>query len=302
MIFIQTALLLLLIVALGAWSRYKDIFAQKDTVVLSTFVYNFAFPALLIATLAKLNFDIIEFEIVVGSILPIVIILAVIVLLYKRQIISKEQMILAGVTIGFGSNAFFGIAYFDSMYGDAGLEFAVITAAILGIFGVVVCISLLEYAKAGKIQPKVFKGVLLSPPVLAVGLGVVLAIFDLDIGFLEKASALLGKTAGGVSIFVLGMFIYDHFSLAVVKKALPYALFRALALPLGTFLVLAFMDNISDELFMFLFQQAGIPAAISISIFANKYRYLQSTFAGIVMLSSFLSFAVLGVLYLLTSL
>ena len=152
-IFIQTALLLLLIVALGAWSRYKDIFAQKDTVVLSTFVYNFAFPALLIATLAKLNFDIIEFEIVVGSILPIVIILAVILLLYKKQIISKEQMILAGVTIGFGSNAFFGIAYFDSMYGDAGLEFAVITAAILGIFGVVVCISLLEYAKAGKIEP-----------------------------------------------------------------------------------------------------------------------------------------------------
>lgn len=296
--FLHTLLLLVAVVALGAFSRYKNIFKEKDTYVLSSFVYNFAFPALLVATLSKLKFDNIEIEILIGSLLPIVILLLLIFLLYLIKIITKEQMVIASITLGFGSNAFFGIAYFDSMYGKEGLEFSVITAAVLGIFGVVLSVAMLEYAKNDKINSKLLFSLLLkSPPVIAVILGLALAIFEIDIYFLDKASNLLGKTAGGLAIFSLGMFIYNTFNIEVLKEALPYILLRVLLLPISTYFVLMFMPDLPTDLYSYLFQQSGIPAAISIAIFAQKYDYHQSKLAGIVMLSSFLSFIVLGVLY-----
>lgn len=296
--FLQTLLLLLAVVALGAFSRYKNIFKEQDTYVLSSFVYNFAFPALLVATLSKLKFDNVEVEIILGSILPIAVLLILIFLLYLRKVITKEQMVIASITIGFGSNAFFGIAYFDSMYGKEGLEFSVVTAAVLGVFGVVLAVAMLEYAKNDKINPKLLFYLLLkSPPVIAVIIGVVLALFDMDIMFLDKASNLLGKTAGGLAIFTLGMFIYNTFNIEVLKDALPYVLLRVFLLPISTYFVLMFMPDLPTDLYGYLFQQSGIPAAISIAIFAQRYDYHQSKLSGIVMLSSFLSFILLGILF-----
>ena len=296
----QTLLLLIVVIALGAFSRYRQIFSQSDKIVLNGFVYRFALPALFIDTISKIEFNQIEMRIILGSVLPILISIFIPVMLRIFKLISKDQMIIASITLAFGSNAFFGIAYFDSLYGGEILEFAVFTASILGMLGVILSVAFLEYAKNGKIKIIILLNVLKSPPVFAIFIGIALALFGIHIEFFDKASALLGKTAGGLAIFVLGMFIYDAFSLKLIKEALPYVLLRAALLPLATFGVLYALPAMSDETYAFLLQQGGIPTAIALAIVAQRYEYHQEKIAAIVMLSSFFSFFVLGLLYILS--
>jgi predicted permease len=298
--FIQTLLLLLAITALGMFSRYKQLFAASDKLVLNGFIYRFALPALFIDTISSIKFNQIEIEVIIGSVLPILLSILLILLLHLLKVLNKEQMIISSITLGFGSNAFFGIAYFDSLYGGEILEFAVFTASILGMLGVVLSIAFLEYAKSGTIKVKVFSNVLKSPPVFAIFIGLALAFFGLHIEFFDKASALLGKTAGGLAIFVLGMFIYDNFSIKLIKEALPYVLLRALLLPIITFLVLLKLPDITNEMYILLFQQSGIPTAIALAIVAQRYEYHEKKISAIVMFSSLFSFFILGLLYALS--
>lgn len=298
--FVQTILLLLVITGLGMFSRYRALFSSSDKIVLNNYVYRFALPALLIDTISGLQFNLIEMEIIIGSVVPVILAVVTMVMLYRTSLISKEQMIIASITMAFGSNAFFGIAYFDSLYGSKALDFAVLTAGVLGMLGIVLSVSFLEYAQKGQIKISTLLNVFKSPPVFAIFIGIVLALIGLEITFFEKASALLGKTAGGLAIFVLGMFIYDVFSIKLIKAALPYVLLRAVLLPVVTFAVLLLLPNISSEMHAYLFQQSGIPAAISIAILAQRYHFHEKKLAAIVMLSSLFSFAVLGLLYVLS--
>jgi len=299
--FIQTLLLLLLITALGMFSRHKELFSSSDKIVLNSFIYRFALPALFIDTFSKIHFNQLEMSIIIGSVLPIVLSIGLVIVLYLIKVLQKEQMIIASITLAFGSNAFFGIAYFDALYGGEILEYALFSASLLGMLGVLLSIAFLEYAKNGTIEVATLLNVLKSPPVFAIFIGVALALFDIHIEFFDKASALLGKTAGGLAIFVLGMFIYDTFSLKLIKEALPYVVLRAALLPVMTFLVLFALPPITETMYAFLLQQSGIPAAISLAIVAQRYEYHEKKIAAIVMLSSLLSFLLLALLYLLSS-
>lgn len=299
--FIQTLLLLMAITLLGMFSRHKGLFSSNDKIVLNGFIYRFALPALFIDTISKIHFNQLEMDIIIGSLAPIFLSIALVIVLYLVRVLKKEQMIIASLTLAFGSNAFFGIAYFDSLYGGEILKYAVFTASVLGMLGVLLSISFLEYAKNGKIEITILLNVLMSPPVFAIFIGIALALFGIHIEFFDKASALLGKTAGGLAIFVLGMFIYDTFSLKLIKEALPYVILRAVLLPAMTFLVLFVLPPVTDTMYTFLFQQSGIPAAISLAIVAQRYEYHEKKIAAIVMLSSLLSFLLLGLLYVLST-
>lgn len=298
--FLQTILLLLAVTSLGMFSRHQNLFSSDDKIVLNNFVYRFALPALLIDTISGIEFNLIEVEIIIGSVLPVILAVLMMMLLYRLAVMTKEQMIISSITLGFGSNAFFGIAYFDSLYGAKGLEFAVLSAGVLGMLGIVVAIAFLEYAKYGKIEASALFGVLKSPPVFAIFIGIALAIFNVEITFFDKASALLGKTAGGLAIFVLGMFIYDVFSMKVIRSALPYVLLRAILLPVITLPILLYLPDIDNEMYRYLFQQSGIPTAIAVAILAQRYQYHEEKLSAIVMLSSVFSFAVLALLYWLS--
>lgn len=300
--FINTLFLLIAVVGLGIASRHWNIFDKDGKKVLSTFVFNFALPALFVSKISKLQFNLIETEILLGSVLPIVIAVGICFVLYKTNLITLTQFTISILTLGFGSNAFFGIAYFDSMYGQKGLEFAIVTGAVLGMLGVLISVSVLEYTRHKKLNLKVFTRVFVSPPVIAIFIGLIMAAFELEITFFDKASNLVGKTAGGIAIFTVGMFIYDTFSIETIKQAMPYTILRSILLPLVTYMVLLFLPDLSIELNQYLFEQSGIPAAVSIAIFAQRFCYNEEKIAGVVVLSSISSFAVLGMLHFISGL
>nr|MDA3860851.1 AEC family transporter [Melioribacteraceae bacterium] len=125
-------------------------------------------------------------------------------------------------------------------------------------------------------------------------------IFNIKISILFNSLSLLGETAGGIAIFSLGIFIYDNFEYEKLKKAFRFSIFRFLILPLVTFIILSFFSDIDNEMKSFVFLQSGIPAAISLAVFAERYEYKLAEITGIVILTSIFSAIGIMVLFLIS--
>jgi predicted permease len=107
---------------------------------------------------------------------------------------------------------------------------------------------------------------------------------------------MIGRTAGPLSIFVLGMFIYNSFSFEALKKSFIYSCFRLAILPIVTYVILLFLD-MQNDIKQFLFLQSGVPVAISLAIHAERFNFKSEEISGLVIGTSLGSFPVLYLLY-----
>ncbi len=294
------SLLTLGLIVLAGWlSRKGKLLSAEDTKSLSVYVYHFGLPALFFSQLARLNLTSVDPWLVIGSVVPLILAFLILLALKTFRLLSKDLFVVLGISVLFGSNAFFGIPLFESLYGEWGLKVSVLTAALLGSFGVVASIALFEYAtRQGKDLSFLWR-VVKSPLILSVFLGLVASVFRIKITALFDALDILGKTASGTAIFLLGMFVRDHFSSGVLKGSLFYALFRMFLLPVVTYCVILAAQVDNPRVNAFLFLQSGVPAAVSIAIFAERYQYKVNELTGMVVLTSLMSFPALGFLYFL---
>jgi predicted permease len=288
---------LMIVMLLGLASRKSGLLAADHKKVLSTYIYYFALPALFCGEIATTDFRELGATLFIGSIAPVLLVLGLLALLHALKVLSKDPFVLAAVTIVFGSNAFFGVAFFDSLWEQWGFHTSVLSASILGMFGVTASLFLFEYAThKAQIGPTLLR-VGKSPVIIGIALGLFFSLLRLEISFLMKGLQLIGNTAAGVAMFLLGMFMYDNFSRKIFAKAIVYSMIRIIALPLAMGLTFLFLGETSLKMKEFLFMQTGIPAAISIAVFAERYDYKTPEFSGIVVVTSLLSFISLGVLY-----
>lgn len=288
------------IVLLGFVSRKFNAISQERSLSLNSFVYYFALPALFIAKISHLDLANLNLQIIWGSVLPIFILLALLLLLRAIKILKKEIFILLSLSVVFSSNAFFGVPFFESFAGQSGLEFAIITSSILGPLGIIISIFLFEYANKKGEAINYLKKIFLNPLILSIIIGIIFSIFKFNNNFLIDSLDLLGKTAGPVAIFSLGMFIHDNFSLAGFKKSIPFSLFRLIFLPIAAFLTI-FLLSIDMEIKNYLVLQTGLPVAISLVVFARRYNYNVNCISNIVIVSSLASFISLSVLFFLSN-
>jgi malate permease and related proteins len=289
---------LAVIVVLGWLSRRRNILTAQDTRSLSTFLYTFSLPALFFSEIARFHLQGFGVLPVLVSLLPLAAICGILFILRALRILSKERVVLYGLSVAFGSYAFFGAPFFESLYGKKGLDMAVFTGSFLSIFGLIMSITLFEYAgRAGKGAGFILR-VLRSPLIISIVLGLMVSVFMPQLRFLADICAPLGRVASGLAIFLLGMFIYDRFSLSAVRSALPLALFRVVVLPAVTLLALYWSSAaLETEMKRFLLLQSGIPCAISVAIFADRYEKGVGVLTGMVVLTSIASFLTLGILY-----
>ena len=290
---------ILIIVVLGILSRTTGIFKAEHAKTLSSFVYYFGLPALFFVKIAKLDLPDLDPQLVLGALLPTIIVLVMLLIFKWIGILKKDAFILLGLSISFGSYAFFGIAFFETFQNGIWLENSIIAASLLGIVGIISTLLLLEYAnhqkKSGSILGKIFT----NPLILSILLGVVFSLLGIQLSFLNFAVSLVGQTSSALAIFVLGMFIYDRFSLKIIKAALPYSLFRMIVLPAVAWLTIRFILPSGGGIDQFLLLENGMPAAIALVVFAERYDFKVTEIAGIVSLTSILSFLGLtGIYYL----
>jgi len=297
---LESLVVILIVALLGMLSRKTGIFSAKHIKTISSFVYYFALPSLFFVSLSNTDLLAIDYQAAVGSLLPIVILLIVLYVLKLIKILSKDSFILLSLSISFGSYAFFGVAFFETLYGGKWLPLTIVMSSILGFAGILFALVFFEYANKKERGVGFLLKIIKNPLVISLILGVACSLFGVRLEMLNNGLSLLGKTAGGLAIFSLGIFIYDNFSIEAIRKASIYSIFRFLALPLATTLVVLFFIDVNLELQRYLILQSGIPAAISLAVFAERYEYKLAEVTGIVIITSILSFIGLPILFVIS--
>lgn len=291
-----------IIVLLGILSRTAGIFKAEHAKTLSSFVYYFGLPALFFVKISNLDLPGLDPQLLLGSLLPSVIVLVMLLILKLVGVLKKDAFILLGLSISFGSYAFFGIAFFETFQDGIWLENAIVAASPLGILGIISTLLLLEYANQQKKSGSLLRKVFTNPLILSILLGSFFSLLGIKLSFLKNALFLVGQTSSALAIFVLGMFIHDRFSLKIIKAALPYSLFRMIVLPAVAWLTIRYILPSGGDIDQFILLENGMPAAIALVVFAERYDYKVTETAGIVSLTSILSFLGLTGIYYLTKL
>ena len=297
---LESIIVILIVALLGMLSRKTRIFSSTHIKVISSFVYYFALPSLFFVSISNTDLLTIDYQVAVGSLLPIAVVLFALYVLKISKVVSKDDFILLSLSICFGSYAFFGVAFFETLYGGKWLPLAIVMASVLGFTGIVYALIFFEYASKKEKGLSFILKIIRNPLIISLFLGVISSLSGIRVEMISNALSLLGKTAGGLAIFSLGIFIYDNFSLPAVRQAFKYSIFRSLALPLFTYLVVLVFLDVNIELQKYLFLQSGIPAAISLAVFAERYEYKLAEVTGIVIMTSILSFFGLLLLFLIS--
>ncbi len=291
---------ILVIVLLGILSRRLGVFKAEHAKTISSFVYYFGLPALFFTKIANLYLLTLDPNFVLGSLLPTFMILVILLLLYKLKVFKKDTFILLGLSVSFGSYAFFGVAFFETFQDGKWLDYSILAASLLGVLGIIATLSLLEFANHKEQRGGFLKKIFTNPLILSILLGTTFSLLGFRLDFLNNALVLVGQTASALAIFVLGMFIHDRFSWETLLEALPYSLFRMIALPLVAWITIRLALPGAGETAQFLLLENGMPAAIALVVFAERYDYRVTETAGIVSLTSILSFVSLTAIYYLS--
>ncbi len=291
---------ILIIVLLGIFSRKTGIFKAEHAKTLSSFVYYFGLPALFFVKISSLDLSSLDLHLVLGTLLPTALLLVMLLILKGLKLLSKDTYLLLSLSISFGSYAFFGVAFFETFQNGQWLETSILAASLLGVLGITSTLLLLEYANQKKQSGSLLGKIFTNPLILSILVGAMFSLTGLQLAFLNSAFSLVGQTASAIAIFVLGMFIFDRFSLDNLKKALPYSLFRIVFLPLMAWITIQLLLPGGGEINQFLLLENGMPAAIALVVFATRYNYKATEISGIVSLTSILSFLGLTLIYYLS--
>jgi predicted permease len=296
---LTSLLTILIVVLLGMLSRKVGIFKAEHAKTLSSFVYYFGLPTLFFVKLSNLDLSTLDPHLVLGSLLPTALLLLVLLILKLARLIHKDTYILLSLSISFGSYAFFGVAFFETFLGGKWLETSILAASLLGVMGIITTLALLEYANQQKQSRGFIAKIFTNPLILSIIVGTTASLVGFHLDFLNNAFKLIGQTSSAIAIFVLGMFIFDRFSVEIIKKSVLYSVFRMVGLPLVTWLTIQFILPGGGEINQFLLLENSMPAAIALVVFAERYDYKINETAGIVSLTSIFSFIGLtGIYYL----
>ena len=132
---LESLFVILIVALLGMLSRKTRIFSSEHIKIISSFVYYFALPSLFFVSISNTNLLTIDYQVVVGSLLPIAILLLALYVLKISKNLSKDNFILLSLSISFGSYAFFGVAFFETLYGGKWLPLYIVMASVLGFKG-----------------------------------------------------------------------------------------------------------------------------------------------------------------------
>lgn len=298
---ILTSLLTIFIIILaGILSRFSGIFQEEHAKTLSSFVYYFGLPALFFGKISHLDIHSLDPMMVSCILFPTLLILGGLLVSKGIGLLDKDNYVMLSLSISFGSYAFFGVAFFETFQDGRWLELSILSASLLGIIGIVSTVLLLEYAARREKGWGNLTKIFTNPLILSIFLGVIFSLAKIRILFFDNALSLIGHTASGLAIFVLGMYICDHFTWSVLKKSLGYSLFRMIVLPLTALLTIELFLPESRDINQFLLLEHGMPAAIALEVFAERYQFKVGETAGVVTLTSLLNFPVLTGLYYLS--
>lgn len=142
-IVLRTAVPILFLIFLGYVSRKFGLLKHGDERVFSAYVYYFALPALFIVDLAEVEFTFERLLFIFAGQIPILLVVAIYIFLYKVFKFSKETLYLLIISTIFGSLAFFGIPFVMLAFPNE-IKLATLSVASISIIAVPISITILE--------------------------------------------------------------------------------------------------------------------------------------------------------------
>jgi len=288
---VRTILPIFILIGIGLLSRKTGVLQSGDERVLSSYVYYFALPALLLINLAETTLTRETLQFMLAGVIPI---LAVILFYWIIRVIwrfSKDTLYLLILSTVFGSTAFFGIPFIMFAFPtDQGEHLAILSVVSISPASVTIAITTLELYKLGKTTiwkglHQVVKKLSTNPLILSILSGIVITFIGIEIPApLSKSLHMLGSTTTIIAIFMLGVFLYGR-RYTNITKALALSLLRIIILPVIALLITK-MFNLPTIEKTILILMHSIPVAISMIILSERYGFFKDIIASLILISS----------------
>jgi predicted permease len=288
---IRTIVPILLLMALGFFSRKFGILKSGDERVLNAYVYYFALPALFLVDLAEIDFTMENLTFALAGIIPVILIIVIYTIFYIVFRFPKDTLYLLVPSTTFGSYAFFGIPFIIFAFPtDEALRLATLASATISLISVTISITTLEFfrlEKTTKFQgiKRVAKRLSKNPLITSIFLGVLLSLSNVEIPApISTSLHMLGSTTATVAVFLLGVFLYGR-RYTKFARALELSLFRVAFLPTIAFVV-TLLFNLSSLKSTILVLMHAMPVAISMIVLSERYNFHKETIASLILISS----------------
>lgn len=290
-IVLRTVTPILLLIGAGFSSRRFNLLQKGDERVLSSYIYYFALPALLLVNMADIHFNVQIMKFILAAVLPTFIIFAIITILYLLFKFSRNAYYLIVVCSVFGSHSFFGIPFIMFAFGTRESErMAVLSSSFIAMVCVCITITILEMYKIkepspGKGMATVLKKLSRNPLILSILIGLVFSILKITIPLpLFRPLHMLGGSAATVAIFLLGVSLYGR-NYKNLKTAVSLALIRMLILPLIAFFVVNLFHLKQTENSILILMHAT-PMALATIVLSERYDFHQDVIPSLMLISS----------------
>lgn len=288
---VRTILPIFILMGMGLLSRKTGVLQSGDERVLSSYVYYFALPALLIINLAETTFTGETLKFMIAGVIPV---LAVTLFYWIIKAIfrfSKDTLYLLILSTVFGSTAFFGIPFIMFAFPtDQGEHLAILSVVSISPVSVTIAITTLELYKLGKTTiwkglHQVLKKLSTNPLILSILSGIVITFIGIEIPTpLSTSLHMLGSSTTIVAIFMLGVFLYGR-KYTNITKALPLSLLRIIVLPIVAFFITRMFDLPGRERTALTLMHS-MPVAISMIILSERYGFYKDIIAALILVSS----------------
>lgn len=235
---VETVLPLFLVIIAGLiFSRTKA--ASKNWIdVLNKYALWIGFPALVIASLMKLELNGQSYTglIITNSVYIVICMLLAFPIAWIFKLTSKVKRSLF-LVLSFGNVAYLGIPVLHNAFGDSVLPVAAIISAVYVFWMLTLGIILIEINGDEKLNvKKLIFSLLKNPLLLSVFVGLFIVFFNIKLPeIMEKTISLFSNSVTAVVLFSLGIFLGLH------KTGNPKEWLTALTFSIVTLLVLPFI-------------------------------------------------------------
>ncbi|MBN1901391.1 AEC family transporter [Candidatus Sumerlaeota bacterium] len=288
---LRTLVPILLLAGAGFFSRMFKALHRGDERVLSSYIYYFALPALLLVNMAEIRFNVRIMKFVLAAILPTLIIFSLVTIVHIVFHLSRKVYYLLVICSIFGSHSFFGLPFIMFAFATRESErLAVLSSSFIAIFAVSITITILEMFKMEDASPgKGFRTVLKklsrNPLILSILTGLFFSILRIPLPIpVIRPLHMLGNSAAPVAIFMLGVSLFGR-NYQNLKTAFLLSLIRMLALPVIAVFIMRLVHIEEMEGVILILMHAS-PMALATIVLSERYDFRQDVIPSLMLVSS----------------
>ncbi len=278
------------LIIVGMLARLSGLVEEKDNRILSRFVFNVTLPFLVFLSMYRQHPSLVYLKISVITWLLLGIFTAMTYYAGRYFIKDKKRLGVFILTAVGGNTAFLGYSVIHSLTGDAGMPFAVVYDQFgNGLFIYTVLLIMISHLSQRSLSFKTVLMSLLTPPFIALILGLAFPLSLHLPGYVLKSLDLVGNITTPLMMLIVGMNLTKPVHLHSLPLLGASAFIKLLLLPAAMF-VLALLISIPSFPKNITVLQSAMPSMMTSVIFAQLYDLDESLAAQIVFGTTIASF------------